>query len=43
MPIHTHDRHLIVYAITDNDVLILRVLGGRQDWLTILNAADLSR
>lgn len=38
--IHTHDSHLIVCTMTDNDALILRVLGGRQDWLTILDAAD---
>jgi len=38
--IHVHDRHLIVYTIADDHVAILRLLGGRQDWLSILKAAD---
>ena len=40
--IHTHHSHIIVYTITENDVVVLRVLGAWQDWMTILNAADRS-
>ncbi|MCW0183083.1 MAG: type II toxin-antitoxin system RelE/ParE family toxin [Zavarzinia sp.] len=39
--IHVHQSHLIVYTIADTDIVILRLLGGRQDWLSILKAADL--
>ncbi len=38
--IHTHQSHLIVYVLAGEHVDILRVLGGRQDWLSILRAAD---
>lgn len=39
--IHVHESHLIIYAIAENHVAILRLLGGRQDWVSILKAADL--
>jgi toxin ParE1/3/4 len=39
--IHAHESHLIVYTIAEDHVAILRLLGGRQDWLAILKAADL--
>ncbi len=39
--IHVHQSHLIVYRIADGHVAILRLLGGRQDWLSILHATDL--
>lgn len=39
--IHVHESHLIVYVLTDDNVVILRLLGGRQDWISILKAADL--
>src|SRR5690606_31716334 len=38
--IHVHDRHLIVYTTTGADVSVLRLLGGEQNWTSILNAAD---
>lgn len=41
MRIHTHEGHLIGYVLTDHHLLILRLLGGRQDWVSILPAADL--
>lgn len=39
--IHVHEGHLIVYTIAGDHVSILRLLGGRQDWVSILKAADL--
>lgn len=39
--IHTHERHLVIYALSDDQLVIVRLLGGRQDWLSILKAADL--
>jgi toxin ParE1/3/4 len=39
--IHVHENHLIVYTIATDHVAILRVLGGRQDWVSILKAVDL--
>jgi len=38
--IHVHEMQLIVCVIEDGGVSILRVLGGRQDWLAILNDAE---
>ncbi|MEN3931745.1 type II toxin-antitoxin system RelE/ParE family toxin [Microvirga sp. W0021] len=39
--IHVHQSHLVIYRISDNFVDILRLLGGRQDWISVLKAADL--
>jgi toxin ParE1/3/4 len=39
--IHVHESQLIVYTIADEYVAIVRLLGGRQDWVSILKAADL--
>jgi toxin ParE1/3/4 len=39
--IHAHESHLIVYTIAEGHVSIIRLLGGRQDWVSILKAADL--
>jgi toxin ParE1/3/4 len=38
--IHAHGRHVIVYVEDGADVTILRLLGTRQDWLAIIQAAD---
>lgn len=38
--IHVHESHLIIYMIAEDRVTILRLLGGQQDWISILNAAD---
>jgi len=39
--IHRHDGHLIIYRSDASQVTILRLLGGRQDWVSVVNAADL--
>ena len=39
--IHAHEAHVIVYTIAADHVVILRLLGGRQDWVSILKATDL--
>ncbi len=38
--IHVHGSHLVVYTVYDDHVAILRLLGGRQDWVAILNATE---
>ena len=38
--IHVHESHLIVYTVAEDHVAILRLLGGRQDWVSLLKAAD---
>ena len=38
--IHAHDGHLVIYRLVDSQVVILRLLGGRQDWRAILAAAE---
>jgi len=39
--IHVHGSHLIVYLQRGDHVEIVRVLGGRQDWIRVLRTADL--
>lgn len=39
--IHIHGSHPIIYTIAEDHVSIIRLLGGRQDWVSILKAADL--
>ncbi len=34
--IHVHQQQLIVYATNDDHIVILRLLGGHQDWQSIL-------
>ena len=38
--IYPYRSHLIVYLGPKGQVTILRILGGRQDWQTILRALD---
>jgi toxin ParE1/3/4 len=38
--IHPHESHLVVYEAAEAEIVVLRVLGGRQDWISILTAAD---
>ncbi len=38
--IHPHERHVIVYVIRDQGVVVLRILGGRQNWQAILQAIE---
>ncbi len=39
--IHPYGSHLIVYTIEADHIAVLRLLGGQQDWISILKAADL--
>ncbi len=39
--IHTHESHLIIFRDSADGVDILRLLGGGQDWVAVLKAADL--
>ena len=38
--IHPSGRHLIVYRISGENLDILRILGGRQDWVSTLRAFE---
>jgi toxin ParE1/3/4 len=38
--IHVHGSHVIIYVIVDDYVQVLRLLGARQDWVSILKKAD---
>lgn len=38
--IHVHESHLVIYRVAPGYVLILRLLGGKQDWLSILKATE---
>lgn len=38
--IHPHQSHVIVYIIRDEGVVVLRILGGRQNWRAILQAME---
>ncbi|MBB4064374.1 type II toxin-antitoxin system RelE/ParE family toxin [Gellertiella hungarica] len=37
MRLHPYGAHMIVYTITGDDILIVRVLHGRQDWQTLFS------
>lgn len=39
--IHVHAQHLIIYRIEVNFVLVIRILGGNQDWRAILGQTEL--
>jgi len=38
--IHPHQRHLIIYTIAAGHILIIRILGGGQNWRSILHILD---
>jgi toxin ParE1/3/4 len=38
--IHQTGQHLIVYRIENKDILVIRILGGRQDWAALLKGLD---
>ena len=38
--VHPSAEHIIVYRIEQDHLAILRILGGRQDWLSILRVVD---
>jgi len=38
--IHPHQKHLIIYTIVADHISIIRILGGGQDWHSILNILD---
>ena len=41
-PIHIfpHESHLIIYTIESDHIAIIRLLGGQQDWQSILQKID---
>lgn len=38
--IHSHERHLIVYTLKEDHILILRLLSGYRNWHALLTALD---
>ncbi|MCO5133731.1 MAG: type II toxin-antitoxin system RelE/ParE family toxin [Phyllobacteriaceae bacterium] len=38
--IHTHKSHLVVYLMAENKIIVVRILGGRQNWQEILNSIN---
>ncbi len=38
--IHVHEEHLIIYRVNGDHIVILRLLGGRQDWRSVLKTLD---
>ncbi|SOC83385.1 toxin ParE1/3/4 [Ensifer adhaerens] len=38
--VHTHRTHIVIYVTQSDYVLIVRILGGRQDWQKILASID---
>lgn len=41
-PVHLfpHGQHVIVYRVENESVLVVRILGGKQDWRRILQALE---
>lgn len=38
--IHIHQNHILVYVIDNDAVVIVRILGGKQNWISLLQAID---
>ncbi|MBO9444133.1 type II toxin-antitoxin system RelE/ParE family toxin [Phaeobacter italicus] len=38
--VFTHEKHIIVYVIEADHIAIVRLLGGQQDWHSILQRID---
>lgn len=38
--IHHHQSHLVIYTIDNNQINVIRILGGRQDWQAILRTTE---
>lgn len=38
--IHTHQQHVIIYHIIADDIVIIRILGGKQNWPALLKELD---
>jgi toxin ParE1/3/4 len=38
--LHAHEGHLVAYRLVEGQVVIIRLLGARQDWLAILRASE---
>jgi toxin ParE1/3/4 len=38
--IHPHKQHLIIYTIAHDHIAIIRILGTRQDWMSILRLIE---
>lgn len=38
--VHHHQSHLVIYTISNNQIDIIRILGGRQVWQVILRATE---
>jgi len=36
--IHGHRAHIVAYVVRGSDILIIRVLDGRQNWMELLQA-----
>ena len=36
-----YQRHIIIYVLRDEIVIVLRVLGGSQDWQTVIRMLDI--
>ena len=37
--VHRYGSHMVIYRIAGNDILIVRVMSGRQDWQSELGAS----
>ena len=38
--IHPSGKHLVVYRVEAEELLVIRVLGGQQDWQSLLALLD---
>lgn len=37
---HVHHQHVIIYNLSGDDVIIIRILGGKQNWPALLKELD---
>ena len=38
--IHAHQQHVIIYNVVGDDIIIIRVLSGKQNWPALLKELD---
>ena len=39
--IFVHHEHVVVFTLYDHEIVIVRLLGARQDWVSLLRTAEL--
>lgn len=38
--VHPSGQHVVIYLVEDETLVVIRVLGGRQDWAAVMSKVD---